>query len=134
MISGAPLTGIKKSATPSRSSDSSVAPPAGNDDTASFEDALKDLERIVSQLESGTLGLEQSLAEYEKGVRRLRQCHQKLEAFERKIEILTGFDATGETVTDSFDENQATLEEKQANRGVRRSAKRGPASEAGGLF
>ncbi len=103
-----------------------------------FEEALKELEAIVTRLESGSLGLDQSLKEYELGVRRLRQCHQRLESFERKIELLTGFDAQGNAVTEPFEESPTeSLDEKQASRARRRSAKRADRSdrdEPQGLF
>ncbi len=53
-----------------------------------FESALKELETIASKLESGKLGLDESISEFEKGIRYARYCHEKLEEAERKIEIL----------------------------------------------
>lgn len=54
----------------------------------SFEDALKELEDVADSLESGGLGLDDSIKEFEKGVRLARYCQLKLEEAERKIEIL----------------------------------------------
>jgi exodeoxyribonuclease VII small subunit len=54
-----------------------------------FEAALAELDTIVKQLELGDLSLEQSLALYERGVELSRFCHARLEAAERRIEILT---------------------------------------------
>jgi len=54
----------------------------------SFEDALKELEEIANKLESGDLGLDDSIGEFEKGIKLTRFCHEKLEEAERKIEIL----------------------------------------------
>jgi exodeoxyribonuclease VII small subunit len=54
-----------------------------------FEAALAELDTIVKQLEVGDLSLEQSLALYERGVELSRFCHARLEAAERRIEILT---------------------------------------------
>lgn len=54
----------------------------------SFESALENLERIVEQLESGELSLEDSLAAFEKGVGLVKQCNQKLNEVEKKIELL----------------------------------------------
>ncbi len=54
-----------------------------------YEAALEDLERIVEQLESGELSLEDSLAIFEKGVGLTKFCYQKLDEVEKKIEILT---------------------------------------------
>jgi len=53
-----------------------------------FEEALKKLEGIVGQLESGDVSLEASLAKYEEGVRLVRLCQKKLELAKKKIEIL----------------------------------------------
>ncbi|MBC7266211.1 MAG: exodeoxyribonuclease VII small subunit [Coriobacteriia bacterium] len=56
----------------------------------SFGDALAELERIVADLESGTLELEESLARYERGVALLRACRTKLETAEQKVTMLIG--------------------------------------------
>ncbi len=54
----------------------------------SFEAALETLEQIVERLESGELSLEESLAAFEAGVGLVKQCNQKLNEVEKKIEIL----------------------------------------------
>ena len=54
-----------------------------------FEGAIAELEAIVRKLEEGDLALEQSLELYERGVRLSRYCHARLEAAERRIEVLT---------------------------------------------
>ena len=53
-----------------------------------YEAALEDIERIVEQLESGELSLEDSLAAFEKGVGLTKYCYQKLDEVEKKIELL----------------------------------------------
>lgn len=53
-----------------------------------FEDALEELEKVVEQLESGELSLEDSLAAFEEGVRLVKHCNQKLTEVEKKIELL----------------------------------------------
>jgi exodeoxyribonuclease VII small subunit len=53
-----------------------------------FEAALARLEEIVGKLEDGDLALEESLKLFEEGVRLSRTCDQKLQAAERRIEIL----------------------------------------------
>ena len=58
-------------------------------DKMSFEKALKQLEEIVHKLESGDLGLEDSLQLFEEGIKLSRLCNKKLELAERKIEMLT---------------------------------------------
>ncbi|MBN1500370.1 MAG: exodeoxyribonuclease VII small subunit [Spirochaetes bacterium] len=53
-----------------------------------FEDALFKLEEIASKLESGEMGLEESITNYEKGMELAKYCREKLDEAERKIEIL----------------------------------------------
>jgi len=53
-----------------------------------FESALEELENAANKLESGELGLDDSIKEFEKGIKLARYCQQKLEEAERKIEIL----------------------------------------------
>ena len=88
-----------------------------------FEQALAQLELIVRKLEEGQLGLSESLAEYEAGVRHLQQCYAALEKAERKIELLAGVDAAGNPITRPFDDAELTLEQKAESRSRRRSAK-----------
>jgi len=53
-----------------------------------FESSLEDLERIVRQLEQGELTLEKSLELFEQGVTLSRDCQERLNQAERRIEIL----------------------------------------------
>ncbi|HEX9144578.1 MAG TPA: exodeoxyribonuclease VII small subunit [Candidatus Binatia bacterium] len=53
-----------------------------------FEVALEELEKVVEQLESGDLSLEDALAAFEKGVGLVKYCNQKLTDVEKKIELL----------------------------------------------
>lgn len=54
-----------------------------------FEQALKQLESIVEDLETGDLPLEKALKKFEDGVELSRFCNQKLEEAERRITVLT---------------------------------------------
>ena len=54
-----------------------------------FEKALEKLEKIVDDLESGNMPLEDALKRYEEGVGLARACTKKLEQVETKIEVLT---------------------------------------------
>lgn len=49
---------------------------------------MQDLEGIVERLEGGDLPLEQSLAEFERGVLLTRNCQTALKEAEQKVEIL----------------------------------------------
>lgn len=53
-----------------------------------FENSLKELERIVRRLEEGELPLEDSLRLFEDGVKLSRECQERLNEAERRIEIL----------------------------------------------
>jgi exodeoxyribonuclease VII small subunit len=55
-----------------------------------FEAAIAELEAVVKKLEEGggDLSLEESLKLYERGVTLSKFCHARLEAAERKIELL----------------------------------------------
>ncbi len=53
-----------------------------------FEEALKKLEDIVREMESGDLTLEESLKSFEEGIRLSRFCSKKLDEAERRIEVL----------------------------------------------
>jgi exodeoxyribonuclease VII small subunit len=53
-----------------------------------FEASLQELEKIVRRLEDGDLPLEYSLRLFEDGVRLSRQCQERLDQAERRIEVL----------------------------------------------
>jgi exodeoxyribonuclease VII small subunit len=55
---------------------------------ATFEDSLKQLEKIVEQLEKGDLPLEDSIKLFEEGVRLSTACKQELDDAEGKVQIL----------------------------------------------
>lgn len=55
----------------------------------SFEDALGELEKIVSSLESGSAPLETSIQSYERGIALKKHCEKKLAEAQEKIEKIT---------------------------------------------
>ncbi len=61
-----------------------------------FGEAIGELERIVRELEAGTLGLEESLERYERGVALLRLCQEKLADARQRVTMLLGELATEE--------------------------------------
>jgi exodeoxyribonuclease VII small subunit len=69
-----------------------------------FEDELKDLETIVSQIDSGDLTLEESISAFERGVGLVKGLNHKLDEVERKVELLTR-SAGGELRTAPFEES-----------------------------
>ncbi len=55
---------------------------------SSYEDAMKELEQLVAQLESGDMQLEQLLTQYQRGAELLKFCRDRLEAVEAQIRVL----------------------------------------------
>ena len=53
-----------------------------------FEEALKQLESIAEQIEQGTIGLEESIGQYERGMALVKQCRSILSKAEHKIQQL----------------------------------------------
>lgn len=72
-----------------------VRPAFPNVNELSFESALKELEQIVNRLERGDVGLEQSIAIYERGELLRAHCDQLLRRAEAKVEKIT-LNAQGE--------------------------------------
>ena len=60
----------------------------GSDQTPPFDESLGRLEEIVSELEGGGLGLEESLARYKEGVSLLEGCRSTLASFRAQVEEL----------------------------------------------
>ncbi|SEM82147.1 Exodeoxyribonuclease VII small subunit [Sphingomonas gellani] len=54
----------------------------------SFEDALKELERIVSRLESGDATLDEAIGLYERGDQLRQRCAERLDAAQARIEAI----------------------------------------------
>ncbi|MBU1345104.1 MAG: exodeoxyribonuclease VII small subunit [Proteobacteria bacterium] len=54
-----------------------------------FETALKELEEIVREMESGSLSLEDAVKKYEAGIKQSKYCLDLLDSTERKILLLT---------------------------------------------
>ena len=55
----------------------------------SFEDAIKELEQVVGQLERGDVALDQSIALYERGAALKARCEAKLKEAEEKVAKIT---------------------------------------------
>lgn len=67
-----------------------------------YEQAVSELEEIISKLESGEASLDDSIALYSRGMELSKFCKEKLDAIEKKISILSKDGAVesafGETV------------------------------------
>jgi exodeoxyribonuclease VII small subunit len=80
-----------------------------NEKPKSFEASLEALEQIVHQLEDGDLPLEKSLELFEDGIRLSRQCQERLNQAERRIEILLR-DNQGRPTVSAFEEAKTISE------------------------
>lgn len=69
--------------------DRSTTSPASDLETLSFEDALTELESVVSRLERGDVALEESIALYERGARLRAHCQKKLDEAEERVNRIT---------------------------------------------
>ena len=65
-----------------------------------FEDNMEKLEKIVSELEKGDLNLDDSIAQFEDGIKISKECNKILEEAEKKITILLEKD--GEVKEENF--------------------------------
>jgi exodeoxyribonuclease VII small subunit len=73
-----------------------------------FEAALAALEKIVRELERGDLPLEESLKLFEQGVKLSRECQERLNQAERRVEVLLR-DTEGRPVLSAFDDEEKVL-------------------------
>lgn len=63
------------------------------DKAPDFEKTLAELDALVTRMEEGQMGLEESLAAFEKGISLTRECQQALQQAELKVQILTNADS-----------------------------------------
>ncbi len=66
-----------------------------------FEESLSELEKIATNLESGQLGLDEAISEFEKGIKLSKECSQKLDEAEKRINILVQ-DENGNLAEENF--------------------------------
>jgi exodeoxyribonuclease VII small subunit len=76
----------------------SVKPPRTELASDNFEASIERLGKIVEELESGSLPLEESLRLFEEGVRLTRSSQSILDSAEKRVEELLGIDAEGNPV------------------------------------
>jgi len=71
-----------------------------------FENAIERLEQVINKLESGELGLDESIKVFEEGVELSKKCHKKLKEAEAKVKQLIKTE-NGEFELDLFTENES---------------------------
>lgn len=59
------------------------------DKKPTFESSLEQLETIVSEVEAGDIGLEESITKYEKGMKLIKTCQTILDKAEERIKTIT---------------------------------------------
>ncbi|MCL2099791.1 MAG: exodeoxyribonuclease VII small subunit [Oscillospiraceae bacterium] len=67
-----------------------------------FEQAVKELEMIVKNLESGEVTLDDSLENFENGIKLVRRCNLLLDNAEKKVKKLARNEA-GEVIEEDFE-------------------------------
>jgi exodeoxyribonuclease VII small subunit len=55
-----------------------------------YEDAVAELEGLISQMESGKFSLEETLGAYKRGAELLKHCQQVLEQVEHQVKVFQG--------------------------------------------
>lgn len=72
-----------------------------------FEQSLQSLEKIVDAMEQGELSLEEALSSFEKGIKLVRDCEEKLKSAEQRVRILSqsGDDMTLQPFDDLPEQN-----------------------------
>jgi len=66
-----------------------------------FEESLKELEKITQQIESGEIGLEESIAKYEQGMKLVARCRTILNKAEQRIQTLAPTPSTDSNTSSS---------------------------------
>jgi len=80
--------------------------PKPDDKLKDFEKSLQQLEKIVNQMESGELGLEDSLNQFEQGIKLAKNCQNTLSNAELRVEQLIEKNGLQQTVLfESLDED-----------------------------
>ena len=79
--------------------------PKPRDAELNFEGAMDRLEKIVEQMESGKLPLEDLIVRYEEGMNLVKVCQERLANAEQKIEIIAR-NSAGKPVVKEFEPTQ----------------------------
>lgn len=83
-----------------------------------FEKALTKLEEVARKLEDGSLGLDDSITEFDRGMKLAKLCKEKLDEAERKIELLQkGKNETIEKKEISIKEETGEIEDDEEVQG-----------------
>ena len=78
---------------------------AQSDSPASFEDAMAELQQLVTQMEAGELALEASIVAYKRGSELVKFCQSQLDKVDSQIKVLEG-DILKPFATDAGEDEQ----------------------------
>src|SRR5437667_9893698 len=76
--------------------------PKSREAELNFEGAMDRLEKIVEQMESGKLPLEDLIVRYQEGMNLVKVCQERLAKAEQKIEIIAR-NSAGKTIVKDFE-------------------------------
>ncbi len=76
--------------------------PKAREAELNFEGAIDRLEKIVEQMESGKLALEELIVRYDEGMNLVKVCQERLAKAEQKIEIIAR-NSAGKTIIKDFE-------------------------------
>lgn len=88
---------------PKRATPIAAEPAAADPRIANFEHSLDELEKLVTQLEQGDMGLDESLRSFERGIALFRDCQTALEHAELRVKML--LDPTDPASATAFDDD-----------------------------
>ena len=63
----------------------------------SFEDAMRELEKLVDSLDKGDVSLDEAIAAYDRGSQLKDHCQKKLNEAKMKVETIQASDSLGST-------------------------------------
>jgi exodeoxyribonuclease VII small subunit len=74
-------------------------------ESPSLESAMQRISEIVSAMEEGNLPLEKLIDSYEEGIALVKDCQEKLDAAEKRIQVITR-NARGAVALSEFEEQE----------------------------
>ena len=66
-------------------------------DKMTFEDAMRELEKLVDSLDKGDVSLDEAIAAYDRGSQLKDHCQKKLNEAKMKVETIQASDSTNST-------------------------------------
>ncbi len=72
---------------PTAKSKASIAEDAQEDAQPNYEQAIAELEKLISDMESGKMSLEANLASYKRGSELIKLCQRLLDQVEQQVKI-----------------------------------------------